>query len=152
MAERDKEEKEKKEKAAKEKAAKEKAAKEKAAKEKASKKQSQKTVVNNNYYISTPSQCYQYYWDYEYVIPDSNSRYLSYNELYGYSIEQLRLARNEIYARHGRLFANKQLQNYFSNKSWYYGCISPNNFRTSVFNRYEKANVDMIVRVERDRK
>lgn len=37
-----------------------------------------------------------------YVIPDSSSRYLSTSELQGYSDWQLYIARNEIYARHGR--------------------------------------------------
>ena len=50
----------------------------------------------------------------EYILPDSDSRYISENELGGMSSEQLRLARNEIFARHGRKFKDAQLQEYFN--------------------------------------
>ena len=57
------------------------------------------------------------YDDAAYVLPDSNSRYLSYADLEGLSAEQLRIARNEIYARHGRMFNSKELRDYFNSKS-----------------------------------
>ena len=87
----------------------------------------------------------------EYVLPDSDSRYYSESELLGMSAAELKLARNELYARHGRLFNNKELQSYFNSKSWYNGTIDPDSFdkrQEEIFNKYEKANRDLIVKLE----
>ncbi len=54
-----------------------------------------------------------------YVIPDSGIRYLTKNELSNLSKKQLGIARNEIYARHGRSFKIKEYSDYFNSKSWY---------------------------------
>ena len=83
-----------------------------------------------------------------YILPNSNSRYLTESDLYGLTKEQLRIARNEIYARHGRLFDSQDLQNYFNSQSWYNGRIKPANFSESVLNQYEKANIALIQRAE----
>ncbi len=40
-------------------------------------------------------------------------------DLAGKSKEDLRLLRNEIYARHGKTFQSVDLQKYFSSKCWY---------------------------------
>jgi len=55
----------------------------------------------------------------DYVIADSNTRVLSRAELTSLTPWQLKVARNEIYARHGREFVHKDLQCYFTAKSWY---------------------------------
>ena len=39
----------------------------------------------------------------EFILPDSSTRVLDKSELAGFSAEQCRLARNEIYAKHGRM-------------------------------------------------
>ncbi len=83
-----------------------------------------------------------------YIIPDSNSRYLSVSDLKGLSSSELRLARNEIYARHGRTFDDSGVQNYFNSQSWYKGTISPDAFSESMLNAYEKANVELIRQYE----
>ncbi len=54
-----------------------------------------------------------------YVIPDSGIRYLTKSELSNLSKKQLGIARNEIYARHGRAFKIKEYSDYFKSKSWY---------------------------------
>jgi hypothetical protein len=41
------------------------------------------------------------------------------SDLYGNSNWRLTLMRNEIYARHGRIFASEDIQSYFSQQSWY---------------------------------
>lgn len=82
--------------------------------------------------------------DAEYIIEESNSRYLSESDLYGLSDEELMLARNEIYARHGRLFNDSSIQAYFDSKAWYNGYIAPDEFDTSVFNKYENSNISFI--------
>lgn len=86
----------------------------------------------------------------EYILPDSDSRYLSENDLYGLSAEECRLARNEIYARHGRMFDAEDLQQYFGNKSWYSPTYTPSEFKESWLNDYEVYNRDLIVKYEKE--
>lgn len=90
----------------------------------------------------------------EYIIPDSNSRYLTEDELSGYTSQQLELARNEIYARHGRKFVKQQLADYFNGKSWYKGTIDSETFdsQPSVLNAYETANIQMLADMEAKKK
>lgn len=92
-------------------------------------------------------------WDYaaedkEYILPYSSTMYLSISDLYGLTADQARYARNEIYARHGRKFKDKDLQKYFDNCSWYYGFIEPGDFDESWLNEYEKKNVKVIKEYE----
>ena len=84
----------------------------------------------------------------EYILPDSDSRYLSMKDLKGLSKKECRLARNELFARHGRKFDDEELQKYFTSKSWYHGTIEPEDFNENVFNKYEVANRDFIVKYE----
>lgn len=84
----------------------------------------------------------------DYIIPDSNSRYLTMADVEGLSLREINYAKNEIYARHGRRFASKELQNYFDSKPWYKGTISADAFDGSVFNDYERANADFLSEVE----
>lgn len=86
----------------------------------------------------------------EYILKNSSSEYIAVSDIAGMSKEQCRLARNEIYARHGRLFDDPELQAYFNSCSWYSGYISPSNFDESVLNAYEKANLEVIVAYEKD--
>jgi hypothetical protein len=78
------------------------------------------------------------------VISDSSSRYLTASDVKNLSSYQLMIARNEIYARHGRKFNDKSLQEYFNGKSWYKGTIDPDDFSASVFNDYEIKNIELI--------
>lgn len=87
----------------------------------------------------------------DYFFPDSDSRYLTDEELSGYSSADLELAKNEIYARHGRQFVTKRIADYFNSKSWYHGTIAPEYFdqkEALTFNEYEVANIDKIVQWE----
>lgn len=66
----------------------------------------------------------------------------------------LRLARNEILARHGRMFVDKELQDYFNSKSWYQPIYSPEEFDSQmnqILNDYEKTNIENIKKVEASR-
>lgn len=83
-----------------------------------------------------------------YIIEGSDSRYVTVDDLSGLSSWELKCARNEIYARHGRLFDNDNLQNYFNSQAWYSGTVSPSNFSESVLNKYEKSNIDFIKKYE----
>lgn len=80
----------------------------------------------------------------DYLLPNSDSHYLTVDDIKGLSHEELCFARNEIFARHGRIFKTPQLAAYFNSKSWYHGTISPDKFDESVLNKYEWANVNLI--------
>lgn len=85
----------------------------------------------------------------EYILPDSDTRYLTEDDLQGLSADECRLARNEIFARHGRRFDDAALQAYFDACSWYTGTVAASAFNESVFNEYEAANVTFIREYER---
>lgn len=81
----------------------------------------------------------------DYILPDSASSYLTEADLAGLTKEELRLARNEIYARHGRIFKDADLNAYFMSKSWYTPLYEPEQFdEDAMFNEYEKANRQLI--------
>lgn len=82
--------------------------------------------------------------DSEYIIPDSNSRYLTESDISGLSLQQLNYAKNEIYARRGRKFDSVELQEYFGSKSWYRGMIEPSQFTNDMLNDYEIKNADLL--------
>ena len=84
----------------------------------------------------------------EYVLPDSAKRKLKKSDLKGLSIEELRIARNEIYARHGRMFDDKKLQKYFDSQSWYEGTVPASEFSEDVLSSVEKKNVAFIRQFE----
>lgn len=89
--------------------------------------------------------------DGDYILPGSDSFYLSKNDLVGLSAEQCRLARNELYARHGRKFDDESLRNYFNQKDWYNGRIDPDDFTEDMLNDYEIYNRDLIVEYEEEK-
>ena len=55
-----------------------------------------------------------------YIIPDSSSRELTAQELWGYTRETLDYISNEILARHGYAFHNMEYFRYFDAKPWYH--------------------------------
>ena len=67
----------------------------------------------------------------------------------GKSATELRVARNEIYARTGRGFSNKSLQAYFNSCSWYKQSSSYDyNGEYSRLSSVEKANINLIKQYE----
>jgi YARHG domain-containing protein len=65
--------------------------------------------------------------------------------LRGLSLHELRLLRNEIYARHGRVFKTLWLQQYFGGQAWY----DPNeDFKDEEVTGVDKTNVETIVAYE----
>ena len=83
-----------------------------------------------------------------YMIEGSDSRFLEDSDLKGMSKQDLRIARNEIYARHGCSFKDKVLNSFFTSKAWYNPTVSVGDFDESVFNKYERANVKKILEKE----
>ena len=86
----------------------------------------------------------------EYILPDSSTTYLTMDDLEGLTAEECRIARNEIYARHGRRFSEEELQSYFDSCSWYTGTTDPEDFDGSVLNDYEEKNLALIVQYEEE--
>ncbi len=86
--------------------------------------------------------------DNDYILPESDSRYYSDTELSNMSKDDLRKARNEIYARHGRIFDSADLDEYFRSKSWYEPTIAAAQFSDNLLNDFEKANARTIQAVE----
>jgi len=81
-----------------------------------------------------------------FIFPDSGERRLTRDELAPLSVEQLRIARNEIFARNGRFFRDESLKTYFSQYSWY----QPNSWDPPL-NATEKYNVRAIQQEEKRR-
>ena len=81
-----------------------------------------------------------------YVISDSDSRIISESELKNLTPWQLKVARNEIYARHGRVFVHKDLSCYFANQSWY---SSDPNYSSSQLSLTENKNISTILNYEK---
>ena len=70
---------------------------------------------------------------------------ISSGMLTGLFIEDLRVLRNEIYARHGRIFKDKELQKYFSEQPWY----KPNaDFKDEMLSEKEYKNLAVIREAE----
>lgn len=83
------------------------------------------------------------------IISDSSIRELTDSDLSGLSKSKLRIARNEIYARHHRKFDSADLQIYFDKKSWYSGTIEPSDFdEKNELSQIEKKNIDLIKEYE----
>lgn len=87
----------------------------------------------------------------DYVLPDSSSRTYSESELRDLTNYELYIARNEIFARHGRMFNNEDLQAYFGSKDWYHPTVAADDFDESVFNSSEKQNIETMAKIENER-
>ena len=83
-----------------------------------------------------------------FIIPDSNTHYLTEDDLRGLTSDELEIARNEIYARHGYQFKQKKMIKYFNNQSWY--VRSKYKITTDDLNEIEYANVMLIKKVENE--
>jgi Caspase domain/YARHG domain len=82
--------------------------------------------------------------EYGYIFANSDRVRLTPDMLHGLTRDQLRLARNEIYARRGRFFRDQQLATYFSRFDWY----KPHAWDVPL-NPIEQANVNLIASMER---
>lgn len=86
----------------------------------------------------------------EYVLPTSGILPVNKEILAHMSDNDLWVARNEIYARHGRQFHNEYLQKYFNQCTWYEGTVSAEDFEESVLSRTEKDNVKVLTAAEKE--
>ena len=88
------------------------------------------TSVKNNYF----------------VIPDSSTRYLTEDDLMGLTSDELEIARNDIYARHGYIFVSNEWKDFFVGRYWY----TPTS-KDVTLNSVEEYNVSMILKEEATR-
>ena len=79
-----------------------------------------------------------------FVFPDSNLRKLSALEVGSLSESEIRLARNEIFARHGHVFQSEDLQRHFQQQPWY----QPNPLYDGSLNEIETYNVELLMEIE----
>ena len=85
-----------------------------------------------------------------YILPNSEKELLTKDDLEGLTAEECEIARNEIYARHGRKFKDAELQAYFDACDWYEGSIEPGDFSETDLSDIEIANRDLIVEYEEE--
>lgn len=110
--------------------------------------------VDDSYYYESDSQTssvYTYNGDDAYIYP-SNTEYITEWELDSYTRDEIVLIRNEIYARHGYNFSDANIRAYFESQSWYrpVAGLNASTFDTSVFNDYERTNLDTIINYEQE--
>ena len=117
-----------------------------------------KTVIDEDAYIDEPyveeevvytgsfDLNYPYDGTGNYILPDSDVlRYKAEDLLEdGFNADMCRIAKNEIYARHGRKFSDAALQDYFDHKLWYNGEINPDDFNENMLTEDEKNNISQI--------
>lgn len=82
-----------------------------------------------------------------YILPDSDSRKLKKSDLAGMTAQQLSYAKNEIYARHGRVFKSSELQDYFNEKDWY---EENDDFKDEDLSKKEADNAEFIETYQKD--
>ncbi len=92
----------------------------------------------------------------QYVIYDSNKRLLDPAELKSYTSYELKLARNEMYARYGMIFKDQSLQSHFQSTDWYVPTIKADDFTDEmyerIFSELEKENIHRIKTEEKSRR
>jgi hypothetical protein len=96
------------------------------------------------------------YMDQDFMIEDSDVRTVTEADLASMSLAQLRIARNEIFARHGRQFKDSMLNQWFYSKVWYLNIpdkYAPDEFDAktpSPLSKLEIANANFIKQYEED--
>lgn len=79
------------------------------------------------------------------LVYDSADRYLHADDLEQLTLEELTVRRAEILARHGVIFKDQQLQEFFSCKRWYVPSVEEDDFDLEEhLNDYEACNIQLI--------
>ena len=86
------------------------------------------------------------YKDKDFILPQSNTKKLTYSDLNSLSVEELFIARNEMFARYGYVFDdNSNLAKFFKSKEWY---SSNSNYSGDLYSEIEEDNCKLIRIVE----
>ncbi len=75
---------------------------------------------------------------------ETDKKYYTKEEFESEPMLVIHLAKNEIYARHGYIFKNEDLYNYFMGCIWYSPTCDSTDFDDNIFNEYEKANLEIL--------
>ena len=96
---------------------------------------------------------YDEYDDEDYILPTSDSEYLTRSDVDDLSQEENRLAINEIYARHGYTYTTEDLKEYFEDKSWYHSDpdVNQSTWNDSMLNNYERENINLLTTVAKEK-
>jgi hypothetical protein len=86
--------------------------------------------------------------DNDYILAHSSIRQLTDGDLLGLTKEELRIARNEIYARYGRQFVDENLRNYFNSKAWYTSLPKLPSGAEPALSKLEQSNIELIKEFE----
>ncbi len=69
------------------------------------------------------------------IFPDSSEKIIDSDDIKDLSDEELRYAINEIYARNGYIFKDKELKKYYNKFDWYEEIVPSGEFSMDMFNR-----------------
>ena len=83
------------------------------------------------------------------IFPDSSEQGLSESDIEALSDEDLRCAINELYARHGYIFNDETLNEYYAQFDWYDPQVAADDFSMDLFNEVETENIELL-QEERD--
>ena len=86
-------------------------------------------------------------WEIDYILPNGDLMY----DLDVLSDKELRLARNEIYARRGYVFSDAEMVDYFAKKAWYKPLVSSKDFDEQIFNKNERSCIEALLSEEAKR-
>jgi len=75
---------------------------------------------------------------------ETDKKYYTKEEFESEPMLVIHLAKNEIYARHGYIFTNEDLYNYFMGCIWYSPTCDSADFDDRIFNEYERANLAIL--------
>lgn len=89
----------------------------------------------------------------DYILPMSSERKLTEADIADIEDDawMLKLARNEIYARHGRMFKDENIQEYFDSKDWYEPKYTADEFESDhkdLISKLEEKNAAFIQKYE----
>jgi len=93
----------------------------------------------------------------DFMLDFSSDRAVDRSDLDGMSLAQLRIARNEIFARHGRQFNDPLLNQWFYSKTWYLNIpvkYSPDDFdknNPNPLTKLERSNAEFIKSYENEK-
>ncbi len=83
----------------------------------------------------------------EYILNSSDMELVSSLSLSELTSEELRIARNELYARHGLVFGSEDLAEYFAGQTWYEPSVEQAD--DVVLNEIEQLNLELIQEMEK---
>jgi len=80
--------------------------------------------------------------------PEASMKYLKYIDVKGKSAWELKIMRNEIFARHGYIFKTSNMKKHFSQQAWYKPIYEDSSYVYKMFSDIEKSNVNFIKKYE----